>query len=661
MKTIRFIFTLLAVSAGLLIGGCTPAGLGVFPPFDPDKPDDPIDPVIMGRLGTTPIVAAYLTVDTPEDQFPSFEDIKCFTHINVGQAHFVNPGTGDGGLVIKEPGPDYLRKIVGYKAGYPDLKVLLFIGGSGKDADGFSQMAKDDTKRAIFCSECVRLCNDYGLDGVDLDWEYPTYRAKTYLDDGSIYYNGADPMDTENFTRLVRELREALGDDKLISYAANNEGHYINNREVLQWVDYINVMTYSMGDPPTRHNSPLHTTSRWPDNSRGGADCIEIFHRQGVPYNRMNYGISFYGHGTNPYPSSVSYEDAVKAIEKGMVNGKSVANYNYRHWDDESKSVYLGDKFGKMYASYEDAESIGHRVKWLKEKGMLGAFAWVFSADSKSGTLRKALHALMNGEEPIDEPVNPVNPDEPVMTLPKMVVVEFSKKLQNGTEIVEELSGLCLSKDGDFLWGCGDNGVLYKIDFEGNFSKHWTYDADMEGLCMDPSTGTMYMCIEPKRVYKLTAPYTSKTTLWDVTEAADMGNSGIEGIAWHKGNLYLGAQTGATLWEFKLDGTRLWKKSLRDVCPTISEIADLCYDAEKDWLWVIDSNSNRENQQYDPYTLYLFNGAATKLLAKYYIGDFADWNPEAICVDRKNGCIWIADDCGDATPSLLHKVKFTNL
>ena len=386
-------------------------------PFDPDKPDDPIDPVIVGRLGITPLVVTYFTQDTPEEYFPSFEDIKCFTHINVGKARFINPKTGDGGLEIKDPGPDYLRRIVGYKAGYPELKVLLSVGGKGKDADGFSEMAKDDARRALFCRECVRICDEYGLDGIDLDWEYPTYKFKTYLDDGTIYYNGADPMDTENFTRLVRDLREALGEEKLISYAANDQGRYINNREVLEWIDYINVMTYSMGEPPTRHNSPLFTSSRWPDNNRGGADCIEIFHRQGVPYNRMVYGIGFYGSGDgHVYPSSVSFEMAMEALEKGTVNGKSVAKYNYRHWDDESKSVYLGDKNGKMYASYEDAESIGYRVKWLKEKGMLGAFAWEYCADNKAGTLRRALHAIMNGEEPIVEPVNPDNPDQPAVS-----------------------------------------------------------------------------------------------------------------------------------------------------------------------------------------------------------------------------------------------------
>ena len=467
----------------------------------------------------------------------------------------------------------------------------------------------------------------------------------------------------------MKELREALGKDKLISFAASSDDYhsadYINYKEVMQWVDYINVMTYSMGDPypkdpsKQRHNSPLYKSARF-NNARGGADCIEGYHNeQGIPYDRMNYGIGFYGHGDGSvYPSSVSYAMARDALEKGTVKGNSVNGYNKRWWDDTSKSCYLGDGFGVMYASYEDIESIGYRVDYLKSKGLLGAFAWEYREDDAVGTLRKALWNLMHGMDPGPDPSAGAGADPEPATLPTMGKVEFSKKLKG----LVELSGLCLSKDEDFLWGVGDNGALFQINFDGTWTQHWTYDADMEGLCMDPATGTMYMGIEPKRVYKLTSPYKSKTTLFDVAEAADMGNSGIEGIAWHKGNLYLGAQTGATLWEYKLDGTKLWKKSLRNVTSTISEIAGLDYDAEHDWLWVIDSNSNKDKPQYLPYTIYLFDGDATKLLATYSIADFANWNPESICVDHKNGCIWVADDCGDEVDySILHKILFTDL
>ena len=377
--------------------------------------EDPSDPEPEGTLcrpesfGQKPVICCYFTEYTSSSVFPTLEDVKCFTHINVGHARFKNPETGDGGLVVKSPGPDYMKRLAAYKKDYPELKLLLFVGGWGKNADGFSQMAKDDTKRALFCSECVRLCNEYNLDGVDLDWEYPTYSAKTTLSDGSYYYNGADPADRANFTTLVKELRAALGVNRIISFAAASSDYssanYIDYNGVLEWVDYINVMTYSMGNPSPddpskqKHNSPLYKSSKFA-NSRGGADCIEGYHnKQGVPYDRMNYGVGFYGHGDGSvYPSSVSYTIAREALEKGTANGKNVAGYNIRWWDEQSKSCYLGNSSGVMYASYEDAESIAYRVAYVKSKGLLGAMAWEYREDDSSGTLRKEFHRLMTQE-----------------------------------------------------------------------------------------------------------------------------------------------------------------------------------------------------------------------------------------------------------------------
>ena len=91
-----------------------------------------------------------------------------------------------------------------------------------------------------------------------------------------------------------------------------------------------------------------------------------------------------------------TYTIAREALEKGKANGKSVAGYNIRWWDEQSKSCYLGDSDGVMYASYEDAESIGYRVAYLKSKGLLGAMIWEYREDDSSGTLRKALYDLMS-------------------------------------------------------------------------------------------------------------------------------------------------------------------------------------------------------------------------------------------------------------------------
>ena len=646
-------------------------------PFNPEDPGtDPDTPVLpdnnpwdsperQARIGITPIIEIYYTEYTKDDWFPSIEEVRNFTHINVGHVRFKDKVNGTG-IEIPAKSISIVEKFVAYKALYPELKVKFQMGGWGKNADGWSQMARDEVKRKAFVDECVAITQQYGTDGFDIDWEYPTYAAK----DGE-YINGADPSDWYNFITLLKEMREAMP-DKILSYAASASGKYTDNVNALQYVDYINVMTYDLGNPPY-HNSPLYRSSI--ANNRTCQEVIDdIFHgQQGIPYQMMNFGIPFYGHGDgyklttgNAYPASVTYADLEDIFFNGTCGGMNVAGNNYRVWDDVAKVPYLADALGKMYASYEDIESINAKVDFLKSRNMLGAMIWEYREDNKEGTLRHAVKHAMDGHP--DAPGKYERPDEYVAEKdpPKMGKVEFTKKLQSSDgKWVPELSGLCLSKDGDFLWGCDDNGGLYKINFDGTFSLHWDKSAEMEGLAIDPATGTIYIGLEDSSNsgYVVPAPgYNSKTNFgWVVDGVANMGNSGVEGIAWYKGEILLGTQTGATLFRYTLDGKLQEKKSLRTVCSTISEIAGLDYDEENDWLWVIDSNSNKDNPQYDPYTIYLFDGAATKLIAKYYIGDFADWNPEAICVDKKNGCIWVGEDCGDEQFSILHKVKFTGM
>ena len=648
-------------------------------PFNPDDPTptpptpvDPLDEIVnnparLARIGQTPIIEIYYTEYTKEYLFPSLEEVRNFTHINIGHVRFVNKQTGEG-IEIDAKTLPLVEKFVAYKAQYPELKVKLQMGGWGKNADGWSQMASDPQKRKAFIDECVNICNTYGIDGFDIDWEYPTYSAKTELSDGTYYLNGASPADWENFVTLFKEMREAMP-DKILSYAASDSGKYTDNFGVLPYIDYINVMTYDEGNPPY-HNAPLYRSSI--TGSRCCSEAIEdIFHgQQGIPYQMMNFGLAFYGHGDgyklktgNRYPDTVDYSKLEDIFFNNTCDGMDVKGVNYRIWDNVAKVPYLADAMGKMYASYEDIESINAKVEYLKSKGMLGAMIWEYRHDDADGTLRHAVKHAMDGNP--DAPGKYERPDEYVPpVLPEMGKVTTFKLGANGKNM-NELSGLCLSKDGDFLWGVDDNGGLYRINFDGSFSLHWDKSAEMEALAMDPATGTLYIGLEDSSnsAYIVPAPgYNAKTNWGYVVEgAASMGNSGVEGLAWYKGDLLFGTQTGATLFLYSLDGQLKWKKSLRDVTSTISEVAGLDYDEEKDWLWVIDSNSNKDKPQYLPYTIYLFNGAATKLLATYSIGSFANWNPEAICVDKKQGCIWVGEDCDDGNPSLLHKIEFTNL
>ena len=56
---------------------------------------------------------------------------------------------------------------------YRNIKVLLSIGGWTYSQDGHFNFVTDATSRATFVSNAVSFVENFGLDGVDIDFEYP--------------------------------------------------------------------------------------------------------------------------------------------------------------------------------------------------------------------------------------------------------------------------------------------------------------------------------------------------------------------------------------------------------------------------------------------------------------------------------------------------------
>lgn len=76
-----------------------------------------------------------------------------------------------------------------------NLKVLLSVGGYTYSQDGNFAFVTDETARATFVTDAVQLIEDYGFDGIDIDYEYPT---TTDLGEG--------------FAALYTSLRKAFDD-----------------------------------------------------------------------------------------------------------------------------------------------------------------------------------------------------------------------------------------------------------------------------------------------------------------------------------------------------------------------------------------------------------------------------------------------------------------
>ena len=300
------------------------------------------------------------------------------THINYAFGHVnetfngiminrpTNPNANNNNEV-RETSEDRLRAIVALKKQKPDLKVVLSIGGWGSGR--FSEMAADETNRKAFVADCKRVVDEFNLDGIDMDWEYPTSSSSGI---------SSSPEDTDNFTLLMREIREILGKDKLLTFASAANARYVDFKAVEPYVDFINIMTYDMGMPPY-HHSGLYPSEK---TRRSGEESVDLHIAAGIPPNKLTLGIPFYGKG------------------EPRINIHDIASHSDEYteqWDDVAKVPYLTNKDGEFVYTYENVRSIALKCEFLKQRGLLGAMYWQYSGDDEAGTFRKTVYdGVMN-------------------------------------------------------------------------------------------------------------------------------------------------------------------------------------------------------------------------------------------------------------------------
>lgn len=303
------------------------------------------------------VVGVYIYKDFPKD-VPI--DAECFTHVNYAFG-VVNP-TCDGITIIN---PECFERVVKLKDTYPRLKVLLSLGGL--NAIGFSRMATDSVKRVAFANDCARVIKRYGIDGIDLDWKYPCNSAGT-------------PDDYNNYVKLVRDIRQSIGDKKILSAVTGGDLPGINAPAISPYIDYFNVLCYDLGWPPYHHTSLFRSQrTGW----RSIDEIVAYYNSQGVPNEKIVLGVAFYGRG-----DEINCKGWVEYGDIKLEEGQS------EQWDDVAKVPYIIDADSAMVLAFENSKSLKIKCDYIKAGGFKGAFAWRYACDDVDGTLR---HALAEG------------------------------------------------------------------------------------------------------------------------------------------------------------------------------------------------------------------------------------------------------------------------
>ena len=309
------------------------------------------------------VVVAYVT--SWSEVMP---DPQYMTHINYAFGHVNESFNG-----VKIENEERLRQIVDLRKQKPELKVLLSIGGWGSGR--FSEMAANDEYRRAFAADCDRVVKEFALDGIDIDWEYPT---------SSMANISSSPDDTENFTLLMQDIRAAIGNEKELTLATVASARYIDFKAILPSVDFVNIMAYDMASAP-KHHSALYPSGHSGDITSDGAVTAHL--KAGVPPSKLVMGMPFYGRGGDGYPSFQDYNKV----------GNTDTQYTEK-WDEVAQVPYLADKNDTLVFGFENPRSLAIKCQYILDKDLLGGMYWDYSGDNEQGDLRRTVAENLLGK-----------------------------------------------------------------------------------------------------------------------------------------------------------------------------------------------------------------------------------------------------------------------
>jgi chitinase len=294
-------------------------------------------------------------------------DPKKLTHINFAFG-FVFP---DGS--IRDINDEQLKEVIGYKKRNPNLKVLLSLQQT-KQTD-FSLIASSPELTELIAGHCRSLIAKYNLDGIDIDWEYPGTNIIT----GESY-----PQDKLNYSRFLASIRKAIGEGKLLTIACGALEEYLaftDWKVINSYVDFYNIMTYDFN---WNHWDQNHQSNLYPPSIGNSYMCgdlsVRLLEERGVPKEKMNLGLPFYGYAGDP-DSGMTYPTLQKII----------SDLGIPAFDEAAQQSYIKAPDGSIAVVYDDPMTIKVKACYVAEKGLGGLMCWELGQDNLSRELTNAM------------------------------------------------------------------------------------------------------------------------------------------------------------------------------------------------------------------------------------------------------------------------------
>jgi chitinase len=285
-----------------------------------------------------------------------------------------------------------IQRLVALKKRNPQLKVLLSLGG-WTGCETCSDVFSTENGRSEFALSVKQLLDYTKTDGLDLDWEYPAIQGPP----GHKF----TPEDKPNFTKLVAQLRKAVGPKHEISFAAGGFTTFLEQsiewKKVMPLLDRVNLMTYDLVhgySTVTGHHTPIYST---PQQKESADNAVRFFDSIGIPRNKLVIGAAFYArifenvdsvnnglYQPGKFKRGVPFKSYPKELsaDKGFVY----------HWDPVAQAPWLYNAKEKLFVTYDDTTSMRLKTAYAADKKLNGIMFWQLGEDTFSGGLLDVIY-----------------------------------------------------------------------------------------------------------------------------------------------------------------------------------------------------------------------------------------------------------------------------
>ncbi|KAF8603036.1 hypothetical protein BDV93DRAFT_493979 [Ceratobasidium sp. AG-I] len=275
------------------------------------------------------------------------------------------------------------KQLYALKLKHRTIKVLLSIGGWTYSQAGHFDFVTSASARATFVSSSISLMEDNGLDGLDIDYEYPE-----------------TPEQASGYVSLLSELRSAL--DAHAKKKGESNPYQLSAAVPAGAANYQNLLVSEMNPSLTMWNLMAYDyAGAWSSTSDDQAnlygptdtgastdDAISWYTSNGVPANKIALGIPLYGRA---FQQTTGIRESYSGVgagssESGIYDYKALPPSGSKVTEDTTHvSSYSYNSATKELVSYDTPNIVKIKANYIVKKGLAGGMFWELSGD-KTGS-----------------------------------------------------------------------------------------------------------------------------------------------------------------------------------------------------------------------------------------------------------------------------------